>query len=267
MRNVKISGNLMCYNEIDNIKRCIENFLPFVDELLIIDGGSTDGTIEEIKRFENGDENSFEYIDEDGNNKIKLIVLPQGTKKLTRAERPYGCQSVDAQKWNQPYRRNLLIDMALYDWILTKDADEDFGCELHNFLDICDFSKPGYKLYWYHFFKDARKKYDTRGLVLRTDGIWHSNEIVKINLFQKKLICYENVLVHCCPIYKDTRIGIEVGTEIPREDIPFADVPLWHYHYINDDIGIIEEEEIILESVDIVKNKNFGLPKYIQSMI
>lgn len=247
MMMVKISGNLMCYNEIDNIKRCIENFLPFVDELLIIDGGSTDGTIEEIKKFDS---------------KIKLIVLPQGTEKLTRVERSYGCQSIKAQKWNQPYRRNLLIDTSSYDWILTKDADEDFGNELHNFLKVCDFSKPGYKFYWYHFFKDVSKKYDTRGLVLRTDGLWHPKGIVKINLFQKKLIRYENVLVHCCPIYKN---GTENGTGIPREDIPFADVPLWHYHYINDDVEIIEDKERILEYLDTIKK--FELPKYIQNII
>ncbi len=243
----------MCYNEIDYIKRCIENFLPFVDELLIIDGGSTDGTIEEIKKFGNSFGN--------GDKNIKLIVLPQGTEKLTRAERSYGCQSIKAQKWNQPYRRNLLIDTASYDWILTKDADEDFGNELHNFLDVCDFSKPGYKFYWYHFFKDVNKKYDKCGLVIRTDGLWHPKGIVKINLFQKKLIRYENVLVHCCPMYNNSTI-------ISEDDVPFVDVPLWHYHYINDDIEIIEEKERIIDHIDIIKDfKNFELPKYIQDII
>lgn len=244
--NIKISGNLMCYNEIDNIKRCIENFLPFVDELLIIDGGSTDGTIEEIKKF-----------DSKFDSKVKLIVLPQGTEKLNRVERSYGCQSIKAQKWNQPYRRNLLIDTSSYDWILTKDADEDFGNELHDFLKVCDFSKPGYKFYWFHFFKDANKQYDDSGLVMRMDGLWHPKGIVKINLFQKKLIRYENVLVHCCPMY-------EGSTTISGEDVPFIDVPLWHYHYINDDVKIIEEKERILERLDKIKSlKNFELPKFI----
>lgn len=47
-----ISANIICKNEQDNIKACIESVLPFVDEVVIVDTGSTDETINIIQSLE-----------------------------------------------------------------------------------------------------------------------------------------------------------------------------------------------------------------------
>lgn len=201
----KISGNLLCYNEINHIERCIKNFLPFVDELLITDGGSTDGTIEEIRNIDN--------------DKIKLMVIPQGTEKLTWLERTYDRNVEKAKKWNQPQRRNALIDKSMHNWILTKDADEDFGEEeLSRFLSECNFSEIGYKFQWYHIIKKGHE------WVVRIDNS-HDPVKGKISLFRKDLFCYEDILTHGRLMPRDKKI-------VP--DIKIVDVSLWHYHYIND---------------------------------
>lgn len=205
---LKISGNLICYNEIDNIDRCIKNFLPFVDELLIIDGGSTDGTIEAINN----------NISE----KIKLMVMPQGTEKLTWSERTYDGQGEKAKKWNQPQRRNTLINKSQYNWILTKDADEDFGEELSKFLSECDFLEIGYKFQWYHIMKRDND------YVVRIDESYDPTK-GKISLFRKDIFCYQDILTH-----GGLRYRVESPKSLPDDDdIKIVDVPFWHYHNIN----------------------------------
>ena len=47
-----ITGLIITYNEIKHIKEVIEN-ISFVDELIIVDSFSTDGTVEIIKSYPN----------------------------------------------------------------------------------------------------------------------------------------------------------------------------------------------------------------------
>lgn len=49
--NLSISANIMVRNEEDNIVRCIESLIKFVDEIIIADTGSTDKTIDLINEL------------------------------------------------------------------------------------------------------------------------------------------------------------------------------------------------------------------------
>lgn len=84
----KISAALSVFNEEKNIERCLKS-LAFVDEIIVVDNGSTDRTVEIAKKF---------------------------TKKIyTQKNDP---SKIDIQK-------NLGFDKATGDWILSIDADEE----------------------------------------------------------------------------------------------------------------------------------------------
>ncbi|WP_201730184.1 glycosyltransferase [Carnobacterium maltaromaticum] len=110
----KISFVLMTFNEERCIERCLNSILAFADEIIIIDTGSNDKTLDIIKNFSN----------------LGNIILYSHT-------------------WNNDFSeiRNLLTDYATNDWIFQIDADEfiikkDFKYlkELMFFLDISSIS-------------------------------------------------------------------------------------------------------------------------------
>ncbi|TCN87124.1 glycosyltransferase family 2 protein [Shewanella fodinae] len=86
MRQHKISCFLIVCNEADRIAQCLAPLQGWVDELIILDSGSTDGTVEIAKKY---------------------------TSKVHCTDWPgYGPQ------------RNRALAMCQYDWVLTIDADE-----------------------------------------------------------------------------------------------------------------------------------------------
>lgn len=86
---IKLSVNLIVYNEERCIERCLSALEKFADEILVLDTGSTDNTVKIIEeKFPN----------------VKLYH----------------------DKWRKDfaYSRNILIDKSSNDWILSIDADE-----------------------------------------------------------------------------------------------------------------------------------------------
>jgi len=101
------------YNESNNVLKFLESYnnqIKYADEFIIVDGGSTDGTIEMIQDF----------IDKNQNLNIKLIVDKTCSKKYTAGPIAKG--------------RNVAIKNAKYDYIAVTDA----GCVLdkHWFEEI-----------------------------------------------------------------------------------------------------------------------------------
>lgn len=84
----KISLCMIVRNEANNIDQCLDHALPFVDEVVIVDTGSTDNTIEICKK-----------------KNVAVYSIP----------------------WDNDFAkaRNYSIEIARYDWILCVDADEE----------------------------------------------------------------------------------------------------------------------------------------------
>ena len=84
-----ISLCMIVKNEERYIKMCLENALDLVDEIIVVDTGSTDNTINIINQFED-----------------KVILVKY--------------------EWKNDFSdaRNLSLEKATGDWILILDADE-----------------------------------------------------------------------------------------------------------------------------------------------
>ncbi|MBI5573996.1 MAG: glycosyltransferase family 2 protein [Elusimicrobia bacterium] len=86
-----ISAIIITKNEEYNLPRCLES-VKWADEIIVVDSGSTDSTIEIARRF--------------------------GAKVFENQWQGYGAQ------------KNFAIDKATNDWILSIDADEEVSPEL-----------------------------------------------------------------------------------------------------------------------------------------
>lgn len=89
----KLSAIIITKNEERNIGRCIESIKDLVDEIIIVDSGSTDRTIEIARK----------YTDK--------IYFRQWTDDFAA-------------------QRNYALSKATGDWILSLDADEVVSSEL-----------------------------------------------------------------------------------------------------------------------------------------
>lgn len=92
-----ISSCLIAKNEKDNIRRCLESIKEFSDEIIIVDTGSTDNTIEIAKE--------------------------------------YGCK-IYYHPWNNDFSeaRNMSLRKATQDWIFVIDCDEEVETESVNLI-------------------------------------------------------------------------------------------------------------------------------------
>jgi glycosyltransferase involved in cell wall biosynthesis len=82
-----------CKDEQSNIGACIASVRPIADEILVADSGSTDGTLETVRRLE-------------------------------------GCRIVEREFVSYADFKNWAIPQAQHDWILIVDADERVTPEL-----------------------------------------------------------------------------------------------------------------------------------------
>lgn len=96
---MKISLSLVCKDEEDKIKLWLKNHYKDVDEICILDNGSTDKTKEIIRNFEDPDK------------KIKLW-------ELNYPHIPYD------DSWVEWIPRTVAFWMCSHEWILSIDADE-----------------------------------------------------------------------------------------------------------------------------------------------
>ncbi len=103
-----ISASIICLNEQRLIGRCIDA-LQWCDEIVVIDSGSTDGTIEIVNSFP----------------KTRLIHRDFDTFKD---------------------QKNYAVDACRNDWVLSLDADEILPAGLRDEIQALRFDVAGYKL-------------------------------------------------------------------------------------------------------------------------
>lgn len=93
-RSVKISAAIISYNEAKNIADCIRSIAGLVDEIVIVDSGSTDGTQTIAKQF-------------------------SGVRFIMNAPFPGHIE-----------QKNIAMNACKHDWVLSLDADERISEEL-----------------------------------------------------------------------------------------------------------------------------------------
>lgn len=98
-----LSVCMIVKNEEEKIARAIESFLPFADEIIVNDTGSTDKTIEILKKLQVDCQNQ-KRPNANGGEVIKIIQ----------------------SEWigDFSYSRNLSVEKATCSWILWMDADD-----------------------------------------------------------------------------------------------------------------------------------------------
>lgn len=112
MARKSLSVVLATYNEEKNLSSCLDSVKDLADEIVIVDGSSTDKTVEIAKKY-------------------GAIV------KIT------------TNKPNFHINKQMAIDMATKDWILQLDGDEHVSPELKNeILKILESSELVYNGYW-----------------------------------------------------------------------------------------------------------------------
>lgn len=78
----RIWGTLICQNGIAEVVRCIESVVPYVDEFLVMDGGSTDGTWEWLQKWKDIYHLTLfqhEYTDQGDQRNRLLAKVPKNT--------------------------------------------------------------------------------------------------------------------------------------------------------------------------------------------
>jgi glycosyltransferase involved in cell wall biosynthesis len=91
--NHKISACIICFNEKDNTLKCLES-LKWVDEIIIVDSFSTDGTVEACRKFA-----------DEAKGKIEV--------------------KFQQNKWTGfVNQKNYALSLSTNDWIISLDSDE-----------------------------------------------------------------------------------------------------------------------------------------------
>jgi len=126
MSTIKISSNTLVLNEVKYIDGLVRNLLDAqIDEILFLDGGSTDGTYELLLDYEK------KYPD-------KVIVI--------RWKQPDNSMFKDA--FRESVRRNVLKDASNGDYILVIDADERINIDFKQYITL---SEASYVVPWRQF--------------------------------------------------------------------------------------------------------------------
>lgn len=146
---MSIGISMVVKNEMANVSRCLPSIRAFVDELVVVDTGSTDGTPE--------------YLRDHLGAKVTVAAPP--------LEDPHAITEA----------RNLSLARNPCDWILVLDADEQMAPEaIQKIQDLTQDERDAYFLVWRNSrdgasFDDYKFALFRRDLGLQYEGMVHCN--------------------------------------------------------------------------------------------
>lgn len=164
---IKISSNTVVLNEIKYIDGLIENLLDAdVDEILFLDGGSTDGTYELLLEYEK------QYPD-------KIVAI--------RWKQPDNSVFKDA--FRESVRRNVLKDASTGDYILVIDADERINLDFKKYITN---TKHNIAAPWLQFWGDKIR------INTPDDKVWYPGYRIRFmkNIPELRFQQYEKMGIH-----------------------------------------------------------------------
>lgn len=179
-------------NEATFLPLYLKSVTSYADEIIIVDGGSTDGSIELIESYK-------------GKYNIRLFIQKQGTAYT--------------DEWNESVVRNFMVDQAKGDWIANIDADEIFDDALQAAISerMIHTNADVFLFPMINFWRDPW----TVRVNAPNDERW-ANDIVRM-WRNRRGIRYRDQKHHCT---LHSPAG-DIWT-LPSERIQ---VPLYHYHY------------------------------------
>jgi glycosyltransferase involved in cell wall biosynthesis len=161
---MKISAVVITYNERENIRRCLES-IKWVDEIIVIDSGSSDGTYEIAKEY------------------AKVITHP----------------------WlGYAKQKNFGISLTKNEWILSIDADEELTPSLKEEI-LQELDKSSYDGYYFprqSFFLDKWIKYSgwypdyQLRLFKKSKGRFNEKSVHEKVIIEGKVKYLKNHLLH-----------------------------------------------------------------------
>lgn len=157
----KISAVIITKNEEKNIERCLKS-LTWVDEIVVVDSGSTDKTVEICKQYE--------------------------------------CKIIKTEWFGYGKNKQLAVNSASNNWVLSIDADEEVAQESVPLIKNVVSANPsiGYKVQIKSYYL---------GKLIRYSG-W-GNEF-KLRIFNKQYGNYDDAEVHETVILKGEKIKSKI---------------------------------------------------------
>ncbi len=235
IKRPSISCGTICLNEEKFITPFLNNVVDKVDEIVIVEGGSTDSTIEQIQQF--------------NSDKIKLYHFKQGKSY--------------SDDWRENEHRNYMLNCCCMDYILLLDVDhmveDDF---LSKFFDII--KRHPLKLYFdiqeIHYFGGLDYVRVNSG----SDNKWTPQK--RLGLVKNyKGLEYSNRPNHCQIIKK--RIRRPLLTDIVFHHLHYAFITDWGIKERDNRSGDFmflhkKTDEIRVDpTLQLLKNDNYQIKK------
>lgn len=236
-----ISAAIIVFNEERCIRRCIDSIINIVDEIVIVDTGSTDNTIDYIRGY--------------NKKKIKLYTV----------------------KWNNNFAeiRNFAIKKVTSKWIFFIDADEHIVDREIKYLinSFNKFPKIDFTVFSPSIINaNEHKLLNVKRIFTKKSEIsfWGKvhEEPIKFDVNDKKTVSYIclDIKINHDGYLKEiikNKQKVKRNLELLKEMIEIDNNnPRWKYFYIRDGFQVIDKNDIQeLITEQLLKEKSMGFNK------